>query len=709
MQRNWRSRRTRAIVRISAVLTLSLVVGLTLLLTRALASAGATPLGESERLAVKHRFAPSREVLDGTVVLPPPTATPTRSEVLILTGAFESLRSPSSDSSSARGASRAEFSFCHGGGRLRITPLGPMAWRWRAVVRSSRAVIPLESSPRVGVSRNSAQVLSQSALGCADPTLSYDLELEEGWTTVELFAPTSEAGRRAAVLIDDGAPDGRTAIAAGKRDALVACLATRLQRPGETLSLFVRGAGPICASSRGYDASMPREVELLTARVRWADGSEEDASEIASSPPHDNTARRVSFAHAKPGEATIVLQGRVKGRDGRWRPRTIHSLTAVGDGTAVDGAPLVRRASPSEEWLTLEVPVKVGLSNATVLFSACELWACRRESARPLGWVGGLAEVASSRVAVQVHRDHCALQEDEVLECRALRLHSRDGFVLLDLVERATPTCEVDLSLRQDGGETAPTQSCGDGADRSVAIATIPHEPEDATHATFTPSAGAHALVLTHGYCADENRWPTAHFGSDAWFYENPLQSLSHDAFARDLRAQAAPFKSYGLVAHSQGGCAALHLYAFYWSGLDWAGPGRLIQTVGTPFQGTALAGNLAALAEVFDGQCGSNYDLTYDGAAAWLSTVPLAARARVYTATTTFTDHWWSYDACSGVTDLFLTDPEDGVTESFSGHIIGATSMGLTEGWCHTTGMNEPEQCSDGARNALLNAQGAR
>jgi hypothetical protein len=34
---------------------------------------------------------------------------------------------------------------------------------------------------------------------------------------------------------------------------------------------------------------------------------------------------------------------------------------------------------------------------------------------------------------------------------------------------------------------------------------------------------------------------------------------------------------------------------------------------------------------------------------------------------------------------------------------------MGLKTGWCHVSGMRDPAQTGDSARNAVLNAQGAR
>ena len=133
------------------------------------------------------------------------------------------------------------------------------------------------------------------------------------------------------------------------------------------------------------------------------------------------------------------------------------------------------------------------------------------------------------------------------------------------------------------------------------------------------------------------------------------------------------------------------------------------MQCVGSPLEGTALAGNIAALGQVLGIQCGANYDMTYDGAAAWLSTIPSSARAKLYTHTTTFNDVPFFYDYCSIASDAFLSDPEDGVVEHSAGHIVGANDMGLRSGWCHVGGMRDPAQTGDSSRNATMNTQGAR
>ena len=231
--------------------------------------------------------------------------------------------------------------------------------------------------------------------------------------------------------------------------------------------------------------------------------------------------------------------------------------------------------------------------------------------------------------------------------------------------------------------------------------------PTSLNKAASTNASATNVLMLVHGYCSS-SVWPTADFTDYAVFADHN-QNRSHDQFAQLIGTYGNNFDSFGVVAHSQGGAAALHLYTYYWSGLDDSSGNRLIQSVGTPYQGTALAGNLAALGEIFGAGCGTNWDLTYDGAALWLANIPGWARADVYYYTTAFEDKWWRYDYCQFATDLFLSDPDDGVIEKWAGQLSGANNMGHKSGWCHTNSMRDPAQYNDHGRNANMNANGNR
>ena len=215
-------------------------------------------------------------------------------------------------------------------------------------------------------------------------------------------------------------------------------------------------------------------------------------------------------------------------------------------------------------------------------------------------------------------------------------------------------------------------------------------------------------LLLVHGYCSGDVWGPQkSSFSNSAVFYDLN-KNRSHDAFANLIWSFGNSYSSYGIVAHSQGGCASLHLYTNYWSGLDDATGSRLIQSVGTPYQGTSLAGNLAAIGDVFGAGCGTNYDLTYNGASAWLSGIPTWARNAVNYYTTSFTDGW-GYDYCHLATDLFLSDPEDGTTEKSYGQLSSGVNRGHKTGWCHTTSMRDPGQTTDSGRNATMSTYAAR
>ncbi|MCF6300414.1 MAG: conditioned medium factor [Proteobacteria bacterium] len=225
----------------------------------------------------------------------------------------------------------------------------------------------------------------------------------------------------------------------------------------------------------------------------------------------------------------------------------------------------------------------------------------------------------------------------------------------------------------------------------------------------ITNKSSGGKLMLVHGYCSSDVWGPVQGQFSNSVKFSDFNQNRSHDTFARMIDTFGNNYESFGIVAHSQGGAAALHLYTYYWSGLDWAGSGRLIQSLGTPYQGTPLAGNLAALGSVFGVGCGYNSNLTTSGANSWLSGIPTWARSKVNYYTTSFTDKWWRYDYCSLATDLFLSDPEDGVTERSRGQLSGASNRGHKTGQCHTSGMRDGAQTKDSGRNSTMNSNAAR
>ena len=639
--------------------------------------AAAVRAADAPRMSVKRLFAPAADVEQGVVALPSPEATPTRSRAAVFTASF----APATER-----ARVVRFEFVHAGGALRLIPLGVDACRWRGRLSVGVQAIPLQGSDAL-VARVTEEFASQAAFGIEDATRAFELDAPAGDCVVEFWSEVP-AGTGAALVVDDGA---------GEKDgpALVAHLASRVNRAGGALEFVVRGE---LAGRRGPLGG--RAAEVTAATVSWRDGVVERAQLVRGA---KDGSVRVTFARARAGDAIVRIDGFVLDARGASRQRSLFVLARIADGAMIGGGSVVHADRVNPDWIHCDFSVTRASAGETV-FAAAELWAVAGGKSRILGWIGGLAEVTLEggvpAVRLGFDRRQIDLAKGEALVFRGIRLQERDGFAPLDVRAEIVPDARA---LSAVAASTAPLDPSAWGGEPGLATVAVPEI------SSFVPPVGAHALVLAHGYCASSNPWPLAQFASDAWPYEYLSQTLSNDAFAVDLATRAAQFKSYGIVGHSQGGCAALHLKTFYWSGLDWAGPGRLMQCVGSPLEGTPLAGNLAALGAALGIQCGSNYDITPDGAAVWLAGIPTAARAKLHTYTTTFRNVPIIYDYCNIVTDVFLSDPEDGVVEHAAGHIVGAQDMGLTVGWCHVSGMRDPAQTGDSARNAVLNAQGAR
>lgn len=311
----------------------------------------------------------------------------------------------------------------------------------------------------------------------------------------------------------------------------------------------------------------------------------------------------------------------------------------------------------------------------------------------PVAWIGGMVNNDNGNLAMGLDTRWIARAEAVApFELRNIRIEDPDHFI---------PMAEVkSLPLSVAVLPDSATRAFSGAIDQEMLMGEVP----------FIATRGVGSrLLLVHGYCSGNVWGSVSNQFSNASIFMDLNQNRSHDQFATRILNFGNTYHSYGIVAHSQGGAAATHLYTYYWSGLDNATGGRLIQSVGTPYQGTALAGNLALLGSIFGVGCGTNTDLTYNGAAAWLAGIPSWARSAVNYYSTSFTDRWWRYDYCNIATDLVLSDPEDGTTERVYAQLPGANNRGHRTGWCHTSGMRDPAQTTDSNRNSTMNANAAR
>ncbi|KAF2076907.1 hypothetical protein CYY_001810 [Polysphondylium violaceum] len=223
----------------------------------------------------------------------------------------------------------------------------------------------------------------------------------------------------------------------------------------------------------------------------------------------------------------------------------------------------------------------------------------------------------------------------------------------------------------------------------------------------FGKATGNGKLILVHGYCSDDNPWPVEDF-ENAVQYEDFNQNRPTDEFARMVGEFGEQFTDgFSIIGHSQGGNEALHLLTFYHSGLDLsqAFPGRVVQSVGTPYQGTALAGTLASIGKIVGIGCSANNDLTVDGAALWLNTIPADKRKLVYYATSQYkTGSLVNY--CNLGANAVLKWPNDGVVDLDHASLYGGTYVDNFKGYCHTTDMKSPPQTSNTEFNKKMSAE---
>jgi len=352
----------------------------------------------------------------------------------------------------------------------------------------------------------------------------------------------------------------------------------------------------------------------------------------------------------------------------------------------------------------VSVPVEI-LGKSEPIYMAAEVWGTnKRGQLQSAAWIGGVVS-PNKGSNLELSFDTRWLTRSKLnapYSLKSLRLQTVNNNVPIAEMDNMTLKAPALLVTASKSNVVSQTNVDPLKITNDMLVGNAPISSGITLQATANPK-----LLLVHGYCSG-NVWSASNF-TNAAVFQDYNQNRSHEAFAQQVINFGAPYTSYGIVAHSQGGAAALHMYSRYWTGLDYATGGRIIQSVGTPYRGTSLAGSLAVIGDIFGIGCGTNTDLTYSGAANWLATIPSWARAEVDYYTTSFTDKWWRYDYCHLGSDLLLDDPEDGTTEKWAGQLSGGVNKGHKTGWCHTTGMRDAAQYYDSSRNSSMNSRAAR
>jgi len=216
-------------------------------------------------------------------------------------------------------------------------------------------------------------------------------------------------------------------------------------------------------------------------------------------------------------------------------------------------------------------------------------------------------------------------------------------------------------------------------------------------------------LLLIHGYCAAENPFSNspADF-TDALYFLSANADDSNDDFARKIVkfANSNGVTSFSAIGHSQGGMAIAHLRNYYWSGFDVPTNGRILQSIAAPYLGCGLSGNLAGLGKILGIGCGSNYDLSYDGASLWLSGISADTLGQLYYY---YVQYGSNPTNCNAAANMMISKPNDGTTEVQYAQPRGAQRAGFNTGECHIEGMKYPAIFLNHSRNQQMNSLAAR
>lgn len=639
-----------------------------------LASSSA-PAASAAQLPFKQVAAPASDIVSGLVRLPEPSACATTSQAELLPVAFEWNR--------ALGWSFEAPIHVATSGKVALALLSFAPASTRLEVRSARgAFVPVEELFADRGIDHRTQVLEEEMVGWGVDR--YDVaDWPAGDWTVRITALDSRRGAPPApgwFIVRESTPIALS--------AYVTTLATLSgSRIGIQASLHASNADANTASSNGIVRS--GEITVDTSRgtqhvALFDDGLHDDG--VASD--------GVFGAFLDPWTSGDV-RARVD----------VHAITSSGNAfvrTVQLAFPVIERRTlisgnvdtVVEDPLRLRIDVgAVPIGPASQLHVSAEVWGTDGSGELvPVCWLSRMAvpEERGGEWKLPLHLDGRWIDVARVhapFALRNVRVQDPDTHVPYDVVEWLPLPIQA-LPAVVGSGTTAVSTS--------MLMSSALSQPTTPTLRELVLPFSS-TLMLVHGYCSSGSIWPAADFTQPKVEFLDPNQNRTHDQFAQLILQLAGRRESIGIIGHSQGGPAALHLYTYYLSPLDRAHGARRIQSVASPYQGTPLA-SLGAFS------CGVNNDMTPAGSATWLAGIPSWARAEVW--------YWTTSDngsACNFFTGLLLANPEDGTVEQTRGQLVGAHSMGHVVGWCHTTGMTYPANYTDHARNALMNTNAAR
>ena len=344
---------------------------------------------------------------------------------------------------------------------------------------------------------------------------------------------------------------------------------------GKDMDMNMMVPDPERKTTDGRSIPLPNMLRNATMTVTYPDGKEE--------------------VHVMYKEKTPGMMG------GKFRPPTVGNYTVKLEVTGVDSASgyefarsltsTLSVAAPSlnvtgsissdlyhhpvtgSEIILIKVEVKWDPQSRDTYRGYAEVYGTGNGGVSvPVAWVGGLMQVkqaSSSSYMLQFELDSRWLVLANAtfpLTLRNLTFEEIDGFIAVVKVQQLLKVSTRSPLIAQ----WRPMMKASDvDITYEMRNGYSPYRGKNYdSDSTTANSAGAIALV--HGYCSDQPPFPSAHFTNPVVFSDLG-KSRTIDAFARLIISFTAglDLQRFSIVAHSQGGMAAVHMLTFFNTPLD--------------------------------------------------------------------------------------------------------------------------------------------
>ncbi|TRY10618.1 hypothetical protein [Shewanella hanedai] len=372
-----------------------------------------------------------------------------------------------------------------------------------------------------------------------------------------------------------------------------------------------------------------------------------------------------------------------------------------------------------ENRLSVDIGIE-GVADKALLVFYAEIW----RDGKPVSTINTITSVhetsIGNSVTVALDSRWFALAEthgQQGFEFRNIRLLDPNTYLLLDsktdlfVPVSAFPEQE---SIKASAVEINDEMLLGKN-DITVPV-------NNAQGAQESVNLAANGIMLVHGWCSNTSTWQQWRFNDGPTVeYNSPITSMGRNDFAIELALQSnAAFRDwFSVVAHSQGGQAAVHMQSYYFTGLDNSPAPRPIQTVGTPYQGSLLmdlyvgsgAGMINDIFNIDD--CQAQWSLTTASSIPWAIMLPFNSQQRTFYYRTThgMPSNWWEslqfwrWKCNAG--SWIIPGADDGVVSVGEGWLGLGNDMGIMARECHTGGMNFMDQRRDNNRNDIMDEMG--